>query len=105
MREQRIVIAVLPPVLETPYARAVESLLARILVGIVEGLVLEDLKPIFPPDKAGLVCVLTEHRISGCIRRISAGLLLDRACGEWRRVGRIPWNDMDGSSLARERVR
>jgi hypothetical protein len=59
MREQRIVIAVFPPVLETPDARAAEGLLARSLVGVVERLVLEELKTILPANESGLVWVLT----------------------------------------------
>src|SRR5262249_21744069 len=38
VREHRIVIAVLPTVLETPYARAIQSLLAVGLVRIIERL-------------------------------------------------------------------
>jgi hypothetical protein len=59
VREYRIVIAVLAPVLETPYAGTVQSLLAGGLVGVIERLVLEELKPILPANQSGLVWVLT----------------------------------------------
>ena len=59
VREQCIVIAVLPPVLEPTYARAAEGLLAGGLVGVIERLVLEELKPILPANESGLVWVLT----------------------------------------------
>ncbi len=94
MREQHIVIAVLPPVLETPYARAAEGLHAGDLVRVIERLVLEELKPRLPANESWLIWVFTENQIPGRVRRIGTGVLLDRACGECRWVSWIPWNQM-----------
>ena len=99
VREQSIVIAVLPPMLEAPYARAVQSLLARGLVQIVEWLVLQELKPRLPAHDPWLVHERTQYRLPRRVRTIHAGLLLNCSCGKCSGVSWIPWNEMCADTL------
>src|SRR6516225_7824349 len=94
MREQRVVVAVLAPMLESANARR-GVLLAlgfgpgRAVGVFVERLVLEELKTRFPADYSRLVRVRAQRR------SIAARLLLDR----------VPWNEVHVDAVGRERVR
>src|SRR5262249_24970373 len=79
VREHRIVIAVLPTVLKTPQAWAVQSLLAGGLVRVIDRLVLQELIPRLPAHDSRLVDERTQNRVPRRVRSIGAGLLLDCA--------------------------
>src|SRR5690348_18199349 len=80
MREQSVVIAILPSVLESACTPPIEGLLAGILVGVIKRLLFQELKTILPVNHSRLVREKAQRRR---VRRqiIGTGWFLNRVRG------------------------